>query len=165
MLPVKVKEVRPKGALANHWRGGRSMTSNGYPLIYMPEHPRANKQYVFEHILVAEKALGHFLPEGAEVHHARGKGSEADNRGENLVICPNRSYHQLLHVRMKIKQRGGDPNLDKICGACGGLKRKTEFTKCRNGRDGLYSECKTCTRARATIYRTKKREAKVAPAK
>jgi hypothetical protein len=54
---------------------------------------------VLNHILVAETALGHQLPVGAEVHHVDGdRGNDANS---NLVICPNKSYHALLHKRMR----------------------------------------------------------------
>ncbi len=51
-----------------------------------PGHPRADKGgRVYQHILVAEKVLGKYLPEGAEVHHVDGNGK--DNRNDNLVIA------------------------------------------------------------------------------
>ena len=54
---------------------------------------------VYEHTLLAEKALGRKLPEGAMVHHT---GKTYDNHGPfKLVICPNQDYHMLLHRRAK----------------------------------------------------------------
>lgn len=70
------------------------------------------------HILRAEKALGKPLPPGAEVHHADGS-KDAD---APLVICPNRAYHGLLHVRLRVLQAGGDPDAQRICSACKALR-------------------------------------------
>lgn len=88
------KFTRPHG---NNWRGGTSLHTSGYPLVWAPTHPRASSGYVLEHIILAEKALGRHLPDGVEVHHAnliRGQ-----NRGGNLVICQDASYHRLVHRR------------------------------------------------------------------
>lgn len=72
-------------------------------------------KYVPVHVSMAEKALGHPLPVGAEVHHANGK--RADNRNENLVICPGRAYHSLLHQRMRALAACGNANWRK-CYIC-----------------------------------------------
>lgn len=70
----------------------------------------------YEHILVVEKALGHPLPEGAEVHHLNGRGS--DNRPENLVACQDHAYHELLHLRQRALAGGGDASFRR-CSVCG----------------------------------------------
>lgn len=51
------------------------------------------------HVIVAEKALGKPLPKGAIVHHVN--TIKDDNRNENLVICPDAVYHNLIHKRMR----------------------------------------------------------------
>lgn len=58
-----------------------------------------NGKRVYEHVLVVERALGKPLPFGAVVHHVN--GNPADNRPENLVLCPSQSYHMELHQRQK----------------------------------------------------------------
>lgn len=58
-----------------------------------------NGRRVYQHRLIAEKALGKPLPKGSVVHHAN--GDRADNRNCNLVICPSEAYHRLLHKRMR----------------------------------------------------------------
>ena len=54
---------------------------------------------VSQHRLIAEIALGKQLPVNAEVHHYN--GNRGDNRYFNLIVCPNKEYHDLLHERAK----------------------------------------------------------------
>ncbi len=90
---------------------------NGYVVIKMPEHPRANKNgFVREHIIIAEKALGKYLPKGAVVHHIN--QIKTDNRNENLLICENDSYHQSLHRRLRAYLETGNADT-RLCYFCG----------------------------------------------
>ncbi len=82
------------------WRGGRCGTDKGYMTVLRRDHPRASgRGYVYEHVLVAEAALGRDLPEKAEVHHI--DGNKANNDPANLVVCEDRAYHALLHARAR----------------------------------------------------------------
>ena len=93
-----------EGSKHRFWNGGRKK-SNGYIFLYRPDHPRASKNYVAEHVLVAEKVLGHYLPDAAVVHHVN--GNKADNRSCNLVICQDNAYHHFIHAQQrKIERRG-----------------------------------------------------------
>lgn len=104
-----------RGVRNNRWAGGRSRHNAGYSKVRAPEHPRAHRPtgYVYEHILVAEKAFGGHLPEGAEVHHVN--GIRDDNRPSNLVVCHNRTYHMLLHRRQRALEACGDPAARYCC--------------------------------------------------
>lgn len=66
-----------------------------------------NGKWREEHALIAERVLGKPLPAGAEVHHV--DGDKLNNDTTNLVICPSRSYHQLLHKRQRALEQCGHP--------------------------------------------------------
>lgn len=78
--------------------GEGTIRSDGYKQL------RINGKIVFEHILIAEQALGKKLPPGAVVHHMN------ENRSDNftpfnLIICPDQTYHFLLHKRKEMFMR------------------------------------------------------------
>lgn len=93
-----------------------------------------------EHIIVAEKALGKFLPKGAEIHHIN--GDRMDNSANNLVICQDRAYHMLLHRRTEAL---------KICGHADW--RKCKICKKYDHPDNLYI-CENIKYG-ATVYHRK----------
>ena len=66
-----------------------------------------------EHVLVAEAVLGKPLPKGAVIHHLN--EDKTDNRPQNLVICPDRRYHNLIHQRMDALSESGNANWLKCC--------------------------------------------------
>lgn len=85
----------PKIALAGN---GHVNKITGYVEVRCP----VTGVKTYEHIVIAQKALGKFLPKGAVVHHVTENSS--DNYGPfKLVICPNQSYHRLIHDLMKQK--------------------------------------------------------------
>jgi len=94
------------------------------------------------HILIAEKVLGYKLPKNAEVHHF--DENKQNNLHTNLVICENRSYHVLLHVRQNIVRHGGDPAIHKYCNKCSTLKDRKDFRRNSTAFDGLQSICGDC---------------------
>ena len=74
-------------------RGESYIDSNGYVRTTI------NGQMRYEHVVMAEKALGKPLPTGAVVHHTGGK---SNNHGFlKLILCPSQDYHLLLHRRAK----------------------------------------------------------------
>ncbi len=127
------------------WKGGRLVSDSGYVFIHMPDHPRSHRRYVQEHILIAEKALGRFLPSGAVIHHAN--EDRADNRPENLVICEDANYHKLLHVRLRVVAVGGDPNTQRPCQRCKTILPIDQFYPSKRRIDGIFGTCKECSRA------------------
>lgn len=86
------------GADHPQWKGGRTSDKDGYVLILLPEHHKANKHgQVREHILVWEEAHKTLLPAGWVVHHLN--GIKNDNRAENLLAIPKRSHHYALLLK------------------------------------------------------------------
>ena len=132
----------PRGPESRAWKGGRRR-SKGYIVAYAPNHPRASVNgTVPEHILIAEAAIGRSITSEIKVHHVNGKRD--DNRNQNLVVCQDEAYHQLLHRRERVHKAGGNPNTDKICCGCQRPKSKTEFDRSRNATDGRDGRCKSC---------------------
>jgi len=79
--------------------------------------------YVYEHVIVAERALGHFLPPNAHFHHVNGNGH--DNRPSNLVICEDLAFHKLIHRRLRAYQATGNVTA-RQCYSC----KKWELPGC-----------------------------------
>ena len=74
--------------------------SNGYNLVYMPNHPNNSFAYVPEHRLIMEKHLGRYLTRNEIVHHIN--GNKQDNRIENLQLMTP-SEHSKLHVPVRYR--------------------------------------------------------------
>ena len=114
-----------------NYKGGHTRSSHGYGLILMPGHPRANRSgHVYEHVLLAEKALGKPLPAGAHVHH---------HTPEQLVICQDNAYHMFLHQRQRALKACGHASWLK-CRFCGQHDDPLKMYVAPNGR-GHHREC------------------------
>jgi hypothetical protein len=84
------------------WKGGRSLTGQGYVLIKNRFHPAANNNgYVTEHRIVMESIVGRCLYPEETVHHKN--GVKNDNRPENLELW-SRDHGYGVKVEDKIKQ-------------------------------------------------------------
>ena len=117
-----------------------------YTRSYAPWHPRCSASGdVLDHILVAEKALGKFLPSGAVVHHV--DGDRRNNHPSNLVICQDQAYHLLLHRRQRVVEMGGDPDTHRQCCTCREIKPFADFNKRSSDKQlGIQGACRNCMR-------------------
>lgn len=144
-----------KGALHPLWKGGRTIDRNGYVLIKMPTHNRAQANgYVYEHILVAEKALGKPLPSGAIPHHI--DKNRSNNITSNLVLCQDIAYHLLLHRRERALKACGHANWRK-CTLCKQYDDPSNLmTKKGKGGCSYHKGCKNSNNRKSAQIREEK---------
>ena len=133
------------GSKHPRWKGGRVINSQGYVLVYAPEHPLKNaNNKIREHRLVMEKFIGRQLHSYEDVHHIN--GNKQDNDIENLQLLGKRA-HARLHGRKMVK-KGIYKNCvfcDKRFYVCQSLKRveccsiscKTKLTWSTKGKEGF----------------------------
>lgn len=95
-----------------NWKGGKKINSQGYILIWSPEHPYKDKQgYVREHRLIVEKSIGRYLAADEVVHHKN--EIKNDNRLENLQLLKKIEHDKLsMQLRPRLKK------FHKICPVC-----------------------------------------------
>ena len=109
------------------------------------------------HILMAEKAIGRQIPNGACVHHVN--ENPADNSPGNLVLCPSAAYHKLLHRRADALRECGHADWMK-CAYCKkyddpqNLSVKTRMV--RKSKTALVYH-RACNTARQSSYNAKLR--------
>jgi hypothetical protein len=97
------------------WNGGRNINTQGYVLIYSPDHPYKDKRScVREHRLVMEKHLGRYLKPDENVHHKN--GDKQDNRLENLELL-TKNEHDKLHGK-EASAYYESKRIKKVCPVC-----------------------------------------------
>jgi hypothetical protein len=135
---------RPLRFLSGHGQR-RAEVKNLYRHVRILGHPRAKRGDVYVHVAIAERAIGKVLPRGVEIHHVDGNGK--NNAHRNLVVCPDKAYHKLLHVRQRILAVGGNPNTQKLCGRCRTPRALDDFSLSRSNKStGRGNICRDCTR-------------------
>jgi hypothetical protein len=147
-----------RGADHHAWRGGRRPEGRGY--IYSPAplgHPkdRTKNRRVFEHVLLAETALGRPLRKPEQVHHV--DESKANNSPGNLVLCPDRKYHMLLHRRQRALEACGDANAIR-CRLCGRYDNQDDI-RVENLKSGEFAaHHRHCNNEHVKKYAKKRRQ-------
>lgn len=126
---------KPRGAASPRWRGGLYTTVKGYRM-----HRESGR---FEHVIIAERALGKPLPERARIHHI--DGDRAHNENSNFVICEDASYHMLLHARQRALEACGNPNWRR-CRVCGQWDAPERLRLQPNGREAPRYQHPGCKR-------------------
>lgn len=133
---------------------GRYVMQSGYVGVWMPDHPNAMADgTVLEHVLVVSRALGGAVPKGAVVHHVN--GDKSDNRPQNLVLCPDDTYHRLLHRRQGSMDAIGDPN-GRRCKYCKQWDhpQNVVISKDRRQEVAYHADCRRAyARKRAAVRR------------
>lgn len=87
--------------------------SDGYLEVLLPMHPAAVEGWVLEHRLVMELALGARLPSGIHVHHR--DLNPANNELENLLACPDRVVHDVIHDAIRRDAKEELEAAEKLC--------------------------------------------------
>ena len=95
-----------------------------------------------KHVWIAEQVLGHPLLPGAVVHHV--DEDTLNNANSNLVICQDKAYHMLLHVRMRVVRTGADPNTERLCWDCKRILPFAAFTMQSLLWRRSTGRCRTC---------------------
>ena len=100
------------------------------------------------HRLLVEKILGKLLPNKAEIHHI--DGNKSNNDLSNLIVCPNRKYHFLLHSRQRLINAKVSPWTHVWCTKCG-PKLMADFHKNSRNPNGFSALCMNCDNLRKRI--------------
>jgi len=99
------KSLKGKYRCSEHscWKGGFTMTDQGYILKKEINHPFANTiGYIREHRLIIEQQINRYLLPTEICHHIN--GIRNDNRIDNLMVFVSQSAHKKFEKGKEINQ-------------------------------------------------------------
>ena len=108
------------------------MSQRGGVAYTYPKVPGNRKsRLVLMHRAIVERVLGYTLPKGVEIHHVNEDVN--DFRNSNLVVCQDRAYHKLLHMRMRALRACGHADWRR-CVICKQYSPVEELRFYKNGK-------------------------------
>ena len=129
--------------------------SNGYRIVYLPEHPKALKSrgyngWVYEHVYLTEIMIGRSVKSNEVIHHL--DGNPMNNRFGNLLILDDRQ-HLKLHKWLS----NGASGIEKLCGnrSNSGKSKVITPTFCPCGATLQEKQKKFCNNDCSTEHRRK----------
>lgn len=85
------------------WKGGSTITAQGYRKVKADDHPARDKDgYVFEHRLVMEDKIGRFLHRDETVHHK--DGDRLNNDSSNLELWTGNHGKGIRHQSFIVQE-------------------------------------------------------------
>lgn len=140
------RDLSYRGSGNPKWRGGRTVSVNGYVYLWAPDHPHCNKDgNVAEHRLVMEKHLGRYLEPTECVHHFN--HNRQDNRIENLELMESWRQHQRRHGYYEPRE----------CGNCGTVVMRSRASRRRFPKQSFCSrKCAAASASRAAAIVNRK---------
>jgi hypothetical protein len=92
-----------KGVNNPAYNGGKYFDSNGYVVLFMPNHPNCGvKKTILEHRFVMECKIGRYLTKKEVVHHI--DFNKKNNEPSNLMLFKNQKEHVKFHNQIKNKK-------------------------------------------------------------
>lgn len=128
-----------RGECHYNYNGGRWVNSDGYVMVRCPEHPRAIKGYVKEHILVLEKAFRRPILATERIHHI--DGNRSNNHVGNLILFKNHSMHNSYEARLRAFKATGHWDW-KLCLFCHQYDAPTNMVGRRQDSSMYHQECR-----------------------
>jgi hypothetical protein len=111
-LCIVNKHIRKHNIKIQRYHKGFTKTSNGYILVFNPDHPNARKHgYVSQHVLLMSEKIGRALNDNEVVHHI--DGNKSNNNMDNLELMA-KFDHKSFHSKQPRKRKSLVTNLDDI---------------------------------------------------